>query len=88
MKAITLAIALMLIEVSIGECQSWEPLGGGVKGDGAINALAVDTFHNLLFAGGYFDSIGTVKAKNLAAWDGIKWHKLPVQPETVGALVM
>jgi hypothetical protein len=40
-----------------------------------ITALAVDGSGNL-FAGGTFDSVGSVPAKNLAKWDGVAWNAL------------
>src|SRR5215467_158903 len=68
--------------------QYWEPLGGGVKGFGNIAALQVDTFHNVLYVGGSFDSIGNIKAQDLTVWDGSHYIKLSHEPIGITDLTM
>jgi len=48
--------------------QKWKSLGGI---DGTVFAFAI--YNNELYAGGAFDSIGTVEGNGLAKWDGSKW---------------
>lgn len=56
---------------------SWSSLGNGIKYlyDIPVLALAFDKKGNL-YAGGYFDTAGTVPAKNIAKWDGNAWSAL------------
>lgn len=48
-------------------------VGTGVN-YGYVGALAV--YNGYLIAGGGFDSIGGIKAKNIAAWNGTSWRSL------------
>ena len=58
---------------------SWNNLGDGIhhSTDGGMPlwALAFDDLGNL-YAGGYFDTAGTVKAHSIAKWDGSTWSSL------------
>lgn len=47
-------------------------MNGGVRGRGA-GVWCVLVKDNLLYVGGSFDSAGTVAARNIAVWDGVKW---------------
>lgn len=46
----------------------------------SVQALASDSFHDVLFVGGSFDSASNVAALNLAMWNGLEWKQLPVSP--------
>jgi hypothetical protein len=51
----------------------WSGLGAGVNGE--VRALACDSLGNL-YAGGFFDSAGSVSARHIAKWDGKTWSAL------------
>ena len=53
---------------------NWFPVGGGMVGSGAINALAV--IGTNLYAGGSFTNLGGTPARRLARWDGTAWSAL------------
>jgi len=59
--------------------KTWSPLGAGVGGvDDQILALEVfdDGSGPALYAGGYFETAGGMKAKNIAMWTGAEWSAL------------
>jgi len=77
----------------------WVALGNGLynkgqsfnsafKTGGAVFALAV--YNGKLYAGGKFDSAGTVAATNLAVWDGATWSAVGTgfSDSTIGALAV
>ncbi len=51
---------------------AWTALGKGIHG--TVNALV--SYHNMLIAGGSFDSAGDVPVNNIAAWNGTSWSAL------------
>ena len=50
--------------------QSWTPLSNGTNN--IVNGLF--SFQGNLYATGYFDSAGTIKANGIVAWDGMQWN--------------
>ncbi|MGA2508123.1 MAG: T9SS type A sorting domain-containing protein [Chitinispirillaceae bacterium] len=57
---------------------TWSALGSGIRGFDAntcINALTFDGSGNL-YAGGYFDTAGSIAANNIAKWNGSTWSAL------------
>jgi hypothetical protein len=54
---------------------AWSAVGGGLAGNGTIDALCVhdDGSGPALYAGGLFTGIGTVTTKGIARWDGASW---------------
>lgn len=77
MKSVYLAGCFLLLSL-YAESQVWLPLGKGVRpythfGDAAVYALAVDSIHNLLYAGGDFYYAGDTISRELAVWNGEKW---------------
>ncbi len=54
----------------------WHSLAGGLTASNAPNneIRAVLGLGTDLYAGGEFDSIGGIRAKNVARWDGFEWH--------------
>jgi len=56
---------------------NWSPLGTGINVytsdyfSGSVSSLAV--YNASLYAGGYFDTAGSVPANNIAKWDGSSW---------------
>ena len=52
------------------------PLGGDSDGAtySAVKSLAV--YNGILYAGGRFDSCGTIATRNIAQWDGTNWSAL------------
>jgi hypothetical protein len=58
---------------------SWSKVGGGFRSivpveETGVNALFV--YKGKLYAGGTFDSAGTIGCNNIAVWDGIVWNKV------------
>jgi hypothetical protein len=56
---------------------TWSALGEGTAknvsyGDSAVFCLA--TYHDTLYAGGYFDKAGGLNTPRIAKWDGAAWH--------------
>ena len=41
-----------------------------------LDVLFLDSSNNFLYAGGHFDTAGTIPAKNIARWDGTNWTAL------------
>jgi hypothetical protein len=79
MKPYLLGLILLLALGNQSSGQYWEPLGGGIQDYiGSVLALQTDTFHNLLYVGGIFDTIGNIHADDLAVWDGINWDTLAI----------
>lgn len=63
-------------QIAVWDGSGWGYIGmGSARGGDTIYALACDSSGNL-FAGGKFDSIGGIAAKNIARWDGTKWNAL------------
>jgi trimeric autotransporter adhesin len=50
---------------------SWSSVGGGIVGNGMINALAAVGTN--LYAGGTFTNMGGVTVSRIARWDGNSW---------------
>jgi hypothetical protein len=56
---------------------AWSALGEGTAknvsyGDSAVFCLT--TYHDTLYAGGYFDKAGGLNTPRIAKWDGAAWH--------------
>ncbi len=52
------------------------PMGEGIKCQGLINSLCVDSLSGKIYAGGYFDAMNELKADNIAVWNGLSWDSL------------
>ena len=50
---------------------NWSAVGGGIVGNGSINALAAVGTN--LYAGGNFTNLGGVTVSRIAKWDGNSW---------------
>jgi len=76
-------ILILLFFISNGvSAQYWQPLGNGISGEQyVVWTLATDTFDDILYVGGSFDSASGVAARNLAVWNGAEWKHLPITPE-------
>ncbi|MCI1187887.1 T9SS type A sorting domain-containing protein [Hymenobacter sp. DH14] len=57
---------------------NWAPLGSGVNGAGTGGSVDVITISSsgMLYAGGYFSTIGGVAANHIAQWNGTSWAPL------------
>jgi hypothetical protein len=60
--------------VAVFEGNTWKSIGA-VNSYGMVEALRFDTA-GILIAGGRFDSIGGIRAKNIAQWDGRAWSAM------------
>ena len=63
----------------------WDSLGTGIDGLDTLNAypqntLALAKYHNKLYAGGVFSSLGKVKAECIGTWNGTIWDSISTQP--------
>lgn len=65
----------------------WDSMGGGIDGKSYLtgnfipnNTWAMTSYHNKLYVGGQFSSLGKINAYGLGAWDGTKWDSMPEQP--------
>ena len=80
MRRTGLLVSFIFSHAIILNAQSWMPVGTGTSGAspnrGAVQALYHDTVSDLLYAGGSFDSAGTIPVNHVAAWDGTNWHAL------------
>ncbi len=76
MKKLHLIAAILVCHCLSG--QNWEYLPG-VWYYG-IQDFYEDTTNNRLIAYGGFDSVGTIRASGIAAWDGDSWSTLPGMP--------
>ena len=54
--------------------QNWTSLGQGLNKQ--VETLLPDTATNLLYAGGEFDSSGTIQLNHVGFWDGVQWNAL------------
>jgi hypothetical protein len=60
--------------VAVWNGTAWSPLGNGITADAdfyGVNALA--NYKGNLYAGGQFDSAGSIGAQNIAEWNGANW---------------
>jgi len=59
---------------------NWSPVGEGIDPDWYVDRLtavySLTVLNGILYAGGDFDTAGTVPANNIAKWDGSKWSAL------------
>ena len=59
---------------------NWAPVGEGIDPDWYVDHLtavySLTVQNGILYAGGGFDSAGTVPANNIAKWDGRNWSAL------------
>ncbi len=54
---------------------NWEHLPG--EPSGSVNDMVVDSINNLLYIGGVFHYVDNdIYSRNVAMWDGFKWHSL------------
>ncbi|MBK9400395.1 MAG: hypothetical protein IPN36_05870 [Bacteroidetes bacterium] len=59
-------------------------MGEGIKCQGLINTMCVDSLSGNIFAGGYFDAMNELKTNNIAMWNGVSWDSL--QSGVIGAV--
>jgi hypothetical protein len=53
----------------------WHDVADGVAHQGAYGQVfTLHVFDNLLYIGGYFQSVGGIVASNIASWDGAIWR--------------
>jgi len=52
--------------------KEWSGLGKGING----TVYALVSYHNLIVAGGSFDSASGIPVNNIAAWNGVSWEPL------------
>lgn len=74
MKIKQLSILILLLLTINGYSQNWQSLDGGAN-NGVISIYG-DTTNNILYAAGYFTSIGGIPANRIAKWDGVNWDSL------------
>ncbi len=66
---------ILLWSVNCWAQGTWSNLGSGITPRPfGVLALCADTVNNVLYAGGAFDTAGSVQQNALAKWDGIKWE--------------
>jgi len=66
--------SIVAYNIALWDGQDWSDLDVGIDGD--VRALTVDTFNNILYAGGSFNYAGGndgVEAKCIAQWNGAEW---------------
>jgi len=56
--------------------ERWHPVGACPAGGGFPRVLHIADHGDDLVIGGVFTSIGSVPARNIAAWDGVSWRAL------------
>lgn len=56
--------------------QNLLPMGEGLKCQGLIHSMCVDSLSGYIYAGGYFDVMNEVKTNNIAVWNGVSWDSL------------
>jgi hypothetical protein len=66
---------------------NWDSLEAGIDGLDTLNeypnnTLTITTYHNKLYVGGVFYSLGKVNAPSMGAWNGTQWDSIPIQPFT------
>lgn len=67
-------IALTLLITTSVHSQNWTSVGDGLnKG---VTTLFTDTATNFLYAGGDFDSSGTLQLNHIGYWDGLQWNAI------------
>lgn len=59
-------------------------MGEGIKCQGLINTMCVDSLSGNIYAGGYFDAMNELKTNNIAMWNGVSWDSL--QSGVIGAV--
>ena len=66
-------IILLFFSIN-GYSQNWQSLNGGANNQ----ALCIygDTTNNILYAAGYFTSVGGIPANYIAKWDGTTWSSM------------
>jgi hypothetical protein len=73
----TLIDTITALQIAKWNGVKWSGVGTGIKlaFDGNFNSAVntLTTYNGALYAGGYFDSAGSVSAKNIAKWDGAGW---------------
>jgi len=52
----------------------WEPLHYGM--DAYVQTIYIDSVNSKVYAGGYFHYADSIRANNIAAWDGVKWDSV------------
>lgn len=74
---------------------TWSGVGGGVVGEGSTGVRALTVLAGAeggapeLYAGGYFESAGSIAAKNVAKWNGESWSALgPGLDNMVNSLIV
>jgi hypothetical protein len=69
----------------------WDSMGAGIDGltydSGSYfpeNTFAMATYHNLLYVGGVFSSLGNIYTPCTGIWNGTAWDSVRVQPLLTG----
>ncbi|MBW8052057.1 MAG: hypothetical protein FVQ77_17285, partial [Cytophagales bacterium] len=76
LKPIIVIFLVGLITLSFkAKAQKWDSVGTQMNGS-VVQAFAVDTVKNILYAAGFFTNAGGVSAISIAQWDGISWDSL------------
>ncbi|MCW3072090.1 MAG: hypothetical protein JWO44_1980 [Bacteroidetes bacterium] len=65
---------LLLLLLRVGQAQNWALLNGGATD--VVHCVFGDTVNNVVYATGFFTSIGGVSANHIAKWDGATWQQV------------
>lgn len=75
MKNVWILFLFLIMRLSASS-QQLLPMGEGIKCQGLINAMCVDSLSGKIYAGGYFDAMNELKTNNIAMWNGLSWDSL------------
>ncbi|HEY3245212.1 MAG TPA: dockerin type I domain-containing protein [Phycisphaerae bacterium] len=73
---------------STDEGGAWSPIGRGFNGGVAALTVASENNTRVLYLGGDFSVVDSVRAKGLVKWDGQTWTPIPGSPAGVRALAI
>ena len=74
MKLLKFFFLILFSAIKFSFSQSWMPVGSGF--DKHVISLFSDTSTGILYAGGRFDSSGTIPINRIARWNGTSWDSM------------
>ncbi len=69
----------MFLISPVASGQTWHNLGRGVNNEfnnAVVYSISCDTTHDMVYAGGSFDTAGGITARYIASWNGLQWDSL------------
>jgi len=63
----------LLVFGLMSNAQTWKPVSGGILSTSSVATWSLYSYDSVLYAGGWFDTAGTVNVSDMAQLSGVNW---------------